>query len=92
MGVLIQSSGFRGRLHETRDPEQFRRAMDGAPPGAPCEVVIQVSDDERRWADAEIFWSGPYRDDMPIPLGPDVVAAGVQSGARYARYVVRSTI
>ena len=91
MSVLIRTHRSEDRLVELKDPEQFRRTM-AAVPGNPCEVVIQVSHDQRQWTDAAQFWAGPYREDMPVPVAPDVEAIGRRMGARYARYIVRSDI
>jgi hypothetical protein len=60
------------------------------------EVVIAVSDDQKNWRDAETFWRGAWRPSweggVPLPTKSDLVEVGRQTGARFARSQVRSTI
>jgi len=77
--------------------EEVRRGPSGR--GSPRQqvvVMIQVSDDGRRWDDWLEFWSGPWRPgfDQPIPTPTDDTLRdeGQRAGTRYVRWGIRSTI
>jgi hypothetical protein len=59
-------------------------------------AVILVSHDAKDWQDAAEFWRGPWRPSweggIPLPSVADLTEVARQTGARYARSQVRSTI
>jgi hypothetical protein len=102
-GPLIRVPRPQPRVLELENEHSFAGVMQqsenvrrGPNATARVRVIVQVSDDDRRWADWEEFWSGAWRPEwlggIPRPSTEDVVASAQASGCRYARYVIRSAI
>jgi hypothetical protein len=106
-GPLIRVAPRPRRVVEMEDEGSFAVALQQAEtarrnaPGRGerrqvCEVVVVVSQDGKDWRDVEQFWRGPWRPSweggIPLPSVADLIEVARQTGARYARSQVRSTI
>lgn len=90
--TLIRVPQSTHRLREFDDRNRFADAMQQAPSGSRCEVIIQGSTDQRTWFDLEPFWEGAWADDVPTPTYNDVAAVAAANHLRYARHVVRAQV
>lgn len=84
-------------IREITDRTKFRRIMRDRP-GHRVRVIVQVAPEavppatEPPWWDFEVFWEGPWSDDLPIPTPAELRMYGNLAGAAFARSVVRAVI
>ena len=86
------------RVHEMDRGERFAATMEQSA-ATDCQVIIQGGIDNPAgggkgitWYDLEVFFSGPWSRELPVPDITDVVAVVRAEGLRYGRHVVRATI
>ena len=85
------------KVHEISDRTQFRRVMETRP-GQRVKIIIQVAPAlppgavKPKWWDFMEYWEGPWSRDLPIPTEPVLLMYCTQSGAAFARPVIRAVI
>jgi hypothetical protein len=85
------------RLQEMDREEKFADTMEQSR-GNTCQVIIQggidspEGPDGKEWYDVEVYYTGPWSRDLPVPDITEAAAVVKVEGLRYARHVVRANI